>query len=289
MAYNKDEEHLINPTENQSENPPDEIIPTTDTETSNPNQETENMEVHHHTHDPAAPHHKKNWKSYFWEFLMLFLAVFCGFLAEYQLEHVIEQSREKQYGKLLLADLRADSTYFIKRIQDVEAKMQKHKAFFELMTSSVIPTDKQIINSFLPLFYSYPMSFTPGTYNQMKTSGSLRYIQNQNLINELQKYYEVQIPRSNISVNLGLEYYQTILYPYFLNHFRIQDIDDTGDSVIVANPIIINRTKQTNQELLNLVANYGSDQKNFFNKSTIPLIEKNKELINIINENYDFR
>jgi hypothetical protein len=35
-----------------------------------------NMEVHHHTH---ASHGKKNWKSYFWEFLMLFLAVFCGF------------------------------------------------------------------------------------------------------------------------------------------------------------------------------------------------------------------
>jgi hypothetical protein len=42
----------------------------------------QDMEVHHHAHDPAAPHHKKNWKSYFWEFLMLFLAVFCGFLAE---------------------------------------------------------------------------------------------------------------------------------------------------------------------------------------------------------------
>ena len=28
---------------------------------------------------------------------MLFLAVFCGFLAEYQLEHKIEKDREKQY------------------------------------------------------------------------------------------------------------------------------------------------------------------------------------------------
>ena len=37
MADNTDEEHLNNPTENQSENPPDEINPTTDTETSNPN------------------------------------------------------------------------------------------------------------------------------------------------------------------------------------------------------------------------------------------------------------
>jgi len=40
---------------------------------------TSNMEVHHHTH---AGHHQKKWSDYFWEFLMLFLAVFCGFLAE---------------------------------------------------------------------------------------------------------------------------------------------------------------------------------------------------------------
>jgi hypothetical protein len=97
MADKTDEEHLDNPINNQSENPSDEIIHTTDTETINPNQESENMEVHHHAHDPAAPHHKKNWKSYFWEFLMLFLAVFCGFLAEYQLEHKIERDRGKQY------------------------------------------------------------------------------------------------------------------------------------------------------------------------------------------------
>ena len=29
---------------------------------------------------------------------MLFLAVFCGFLAEYQLEHTIEHRKEKQYS-----------------------------------------------------------------------------------------------------------------------------------------------------------------------------------------------
>ncbi|MCF8429930.1 MAG: hypothetical protein K9G64_07335, partial [Bacteroidia bacterium] len=62
------------------------------------------MEVHHHTHDQASPHHKKNWKNYFWEFLMLFMAVFCGFLAEYQLEHKIEKEREIQYIYSLIND-----------------------------------------------------------------------------------------------------------------------------------------------------------------------------------------
>ena len=48
------------------------------------------MEVHHRSHTTG-----KKWTHYFWEFLMLFLAVFCGFLAENQREHVIEKKREK--------------------------------------------------------------------------------------------------------------------------------------------------------------------------------------------------
>ena len=62
------------------------------------------MEVHHHTHSA-----RKKWTHYFWEFLMLFLAVFCGFLAEYQLEHTIEKQREKQYMQTLIYDLQSDT------------------------------------------------------------------------------------------------------------------------------------------------------------------------------------
>ncbi|MEI2696022.1 MAG: hypothetical protein V9E90_13200 [Saprospiraceae bacterium] len=65
MAKKTDEEHLENPINNQPESPPDKITPTADTKTIVPNQDIENMEVHHHAHDPAVPHHKKNWKSYF--------------------------------------------------------------------------------------------------------------------------------------------------------------------------------------------------------------------------------
>jgi hypothetical protein len=62
------------------------------------------MEVHTHTHTS-----RKKWTHYFWEFLMLFLAVFCGFLAEYQLEHKIESDRGKQYVKSMYEDLKTDT------------------------------------------------------------------------------------------------------------------------------------------------------------------------------------
>lgn len=62
------------------------------------------MEVHTHTHTP-----RKKWSHYFWEFLMLFLAVFCGFLAEYQLEHKIERDREKKFIHSYIEDLKTDT------------------------------------------------------------------------------------------------------------------------------------------------------------------------------------
>jgi hypothetical protein len=62
------------------------------------------MEVHAHSHTA-----RKKWTHYFWEFLMLLLAVFCGFLAEYQLEHKIEMDRELQIINSLVADLLDDN------------------------------------------------------------------------------------------------------------------------------------------------------------------------------------
>ena len=64
------------------------------------------MEVHHHSHTP-----RKNWTHYFWEFLMLFLAVFAGFLAENEREHFIEHKREKKLITEMVEDLKKDTVY----------------------------------------------------------------------------------------------------------------------------------------------------------------------------------
>src|SRR3954449_7195879 len=105
MTYNTDEEHLDNPTNTQSENSSDEVIPTTNTDPINQIQETENMEVHKHPHHVT---HKKKWGEYLLEFLMLFLAVFLGFVAENIREHQVEKERELEFIKSLTIDLEDD-------------------------------------------------------------------------------------------------------------------------------------------------------------------------------------
>ncbi len=164
---------------------PEEIIPvaqiiaTAETsEIKNQESEIKNMEVHHHAHDPAAPHHKKNWKSYFWEFLMLFLAVFCGFFAEYQLEHKIEKDRGKQYVYSFYEDLITDSSHFNDLIRMFEAKRSVLKNMPSCYDS--LQTNSPQINCFTAIVrnsFDFPdMVYTDRTLQQLKNAGGLRLL-----------------------------------------------------------------------------------------------------------------
>jgi len=62
------------------------------------------MDVHSHTHTP-----RKKWTHYFWEFIMLFLAVFAGFLAENEREHIIEKKRAQQFLQSMRVDVRTNT------------------------------------------------------------------------------------------------------------------------------------------------------------------------------------
>jgi len=64
------------------------------------------METHaQHLHKAPG----NGWKHYFFEFFMLFLAVFCGFLAENFREHYVEKEKARQYIESLYDDLKNDT------------------------------------------------------------------------------------------------------------------------------------------------------------------------------------
>ncbi len=187
------EQQLNNPPTDEAVVPAAEKsdLPTGQADIINPTSDIQDMEVHHHAHDPAAPHHKKNWKSYFWEFLMLFLAVFCGFLAEYQLEHTIEKDREKVYIENVLEDLKADTAIY-------NSYSKNNKVLFELIDTLVnlvksaerkqhvgklAYTARMILPKYKPLY------ITDRTYDQMKNSGALRLIRSKQVSNSISSYY----------------------------------------------------------------------------------------------------
>jgi hypothetical protein len=89
------------------------------------------MEVHAHTHTQ-----RKKWTHYFWEFLMLFLAVFCGFWAEYTLEHKIEKNKERQYIKSLIEDLEADTVSLKNRVKNCALTINRADSLIALLNQS---------------------------------------------------------------------------------------------------------------------------------------------------------
>jgi hypothetical protein len=143
------------------------------------------MEVHQHPH----AHTKKNWKTYFWEFLMLFLAVFCGFLAEYQLEHVIEKQREKKYIESFIEDLKMDTAFIS---QYIILKRDKKKINDSLIwyLNTADPNQYGQRIYFLARQLTRTFNFFPAdrTIKQLKYSGGLRLIKNQQASDSIMAY-----------------------------------------------------------------------------------------------------
>jgi len=144
------------------------------------------MEVHAHTHTS-----RKKWTHYLWEFLMLFLAVFCGFLAENEREHIVEHQREKQYIESMIADIRTDSTVmgFI-----IKFNKQQESGFDSLLQN--IYHQPYTDSSLRTLYYLKErytlvggrMRFSRGTISQLKNSGGLRLIRNRAVADSIIRY-----------------------------------------------------------------------------------------------------
>jgi hypothetical protein len=144
------------------------------------------MEVHQHTHTP-----RKKWTHYFWEFLMLFLAVTLGFFVENQREHYIEHQREKQFIGSLFNDIKSD-TANIARIINARSVKDRSLDSFSYMMNSSDPGNfmKQIYHYAVYAGRTLPYRFVPndGTMQQLKNSGALRLIRNRAVVDSISKY-----------------------------------------------------------------------------------------------------
>jgi hypothetical protein len=255
------------------------------------------MEVHHHT-----PHHgKKNWKTYFWEFVMLFLAITLGFFVENQREHYIENLRAKEFSKSLIQDLQNDI-----------AAIQRHKktaTWYLALSDSLINLSQSRLEgraSARFCFYTRFMYWTASivwnraTFEQIKNSGSLRYFKNQQLLEKLMKYegiindinmeaYNRQV-RGNLLVNninqiIEPAYHQK-LSRYFL--FSYDSISrETIENLYPDNPESLENKRGEIRELLNMVV---IQQRNLRNELTgdLPQAEEMaNELIRDFKKEYD--
>ena len=146
------------------------------------------MEVHHpHTHTP-----RKKWTHYFWEFLMLFLAVTLGFFVENQREHFIENKREKEYIRSLVTDLARDT---VNATIHLGCNLSKFKGLDTLIgiLSSDKPFDSAVILRVYRFAYDYGRFMCIAitneiTIQQLLSSGNVRLLRKKGVYDSLLAY-----------------------------------------------------------------------------------------------------
>jgi hypothetical protein len=161
------------------------------------------MEVHAHTHTA-----RKKWTHYFWEFLMLFLAVFCGFLAENQREHMVEHQREKKYMRSLLIDLSADTNRFNQGMPLREGRILSVDSVFMFFNAN---PEAKIISGRLfkhlrRTSYDQNLVRNTITINQLKNSGAMRLIRNR------------KVADSIVAYDFQFDYYKALHGEYYIIH-----------------------------------------------------------------------
>jgi hypothetical protein len=132
---------------------------------------------------------KKAWESYVKEFLMLFLAVFCGFLAENYRESLSVQKIEKEYILSLIEDLKTDTTHLGSYIS-----FRKEKSILmDSLAGMILSKDRNLMGNqiyFLArqVFNEQAFIYSDGTIQQLKNAGNLRLISKRNIVKELLAY-----------------------------------------------------------------------------------------------------
>ena len=189
------------------------------------------MEIHHLAHREE----KKTWKSYAWEFLMLFFAVFCGFLAQNFLEHRLEKEKGNQYVQSMIEDIISDSIK-INQTLDFTIKQQLSlDSLSELFDNP--PYNDSTIKRMYILMLKYTMNeagvaLTKRTVSQLKNSGGMRLISNKISADEITKYSEgeeaIELQGDyfkNMAINETIKLNKQIFYFKYIKGVTRKNID----------------------------------------------------------------
>jgi len=143
------------------------------------------MEVHHHPHVE-----KKNFKAYFLEFVMIFLAVTLGFFAETIRETITENNASSEYAQSLIEDLKKDTSQLILDMNELKFVNDRLDTFITIVHTKKINEVTGGTWYYYGRFGTRTTEFQTedATLEQLKSSGALRYFGNHAIVNALTQY-----------------------------------------------------------------------------------------------------
>jgi hypothetical protein len=145
------------------------------------------MEVHHHPHLPHGE--KKKFKEYFLEFLMIFLAVTLGFIGENIREHITETKSAHQYLESFRNDLLQNQIQIKKYDSLYTHELPVYDSIISIFYEKTENKNLTVLSRLLlDGQKNIVITINTPTYQQLISSGSMRYLKNAALKDSMAHY-----------------------------------------------------------------------------------------------------
>ena len=249
------------------------------------------MEVHHH---PNVE--KKNFKEYFLEFLMIFLAVTMGFFAENLREYFKNKGEINSDMQAMTADLQSDVGMYNNYIALNELSDRRIDTLITLLKLDRSNTSEIY---FLARFITANNNiYTPDTrtFEQMKSSGALKLIESRRILDSISGYYQSlqffnsqsDLQRQKV-VDVHLVNSQLFDGYTFQHMFLNVESDMDVDIIKPANnpPLLSNDFNTINKIIMAYHYLYATTQIN--NKAAIISNQQAHRLIDLLNKEYHLK
>lgn len=127
--------------------------------------------------------------NHLFDFFMLFLAVFCGFMADNWREQLSEHQREKTYVRSIFEDIKSDtleSGKIIAKLNSMHTGIEQVLA--ALKTKEVLENSNDVYKLWTKNIGLYVFVSNDRTIQQLKNSGDLRLIRNKRVSDQIMEY-----------------------------------------------------------------------------------------------------
>jgi hypothetical protein len=247
------------------------------------------MEVHHH---PDLHHKQKKFKEYFLEFLMIFLAVSLGFIAENLREHISDRSKEKEYIEAFIRNLQDDTSRLKHVIAADSEQVNGTDSFLHLnhLPMNLDSNRKKFYYTAIRYFYnSATFKSNDATLLQLKSTGDYRLIEKDHVADSLSNY-----DAANDDIYEQGDYYVV----YFKEILSI--LDEMTDMTIYGDTTFVNHNKFTGKplpavtgdslalrKLFNKVFDFRNITSSYIQYHMRPQLENATRLIAYLKKEYD--
>ena len=234
------------------------------------------MEVHHH---PEVE--KKGFKEYLLEGLMIFIAVFMGFIAENVRESVVEHNREKEYIREMVNNLKYDTTRCNRNIAVDQSNCRGLDTLRVELQKAIAGNANGNRLYYLSMKYMAGLAratFNISAYTELRNSGSLRLIADKKMVASISDYYDrrVMAAQSFLPTELkeelrkaGAEFFNWAYFDDYIKGFDRRDVHFAPnyhyEKILTQSPplVLLNTNPAALQKFYNEIAEYEMGLKSY--------------------------